>query len=544
MTTTAVPQVAGFELGRLLGAGATSEVWEAVRVADGRRVAVKVCSADPEAADAAAREAAVTSRVAAEHLLAVEACLPTEDGRVALVMPLMRGGSLSRLVAARGHLTPGEVVTVLAPVAATLGRLHAAGVVHGDVSPGNVLLDLDGRPVLADLGLGRVVGEEPAAVWGTEGHLAPEVLLGGEVSPASDVYAVGALGWLCLTGEVPGPPGLRPELAAVSKAGEEATALVAVLASAVQGRPADRPDADALAGEIFGCAPALPLHLVDGEDEVTSVTYRLRAAAGSGPTAPEVPQRRGRHRPGAAGAPPGHGGDAGASRRRVLALRRGLSSIGGAARPTVGRRGISGPVRPVARPGLLVVGAALAGAVVLALLLGVGHLVPGATAGPRPVVAGHAPSPPAPGPSASGPAGGPRASGAARTPSEIDRALVQRLARSRAEAWRAGDPALLGDSLAAGPLLQRDTEGISVLRASGRAVEGLEYTVGPIRVLESGARGARVRTRLGTSAYDVVGPSGRSSRAAAAPTEVTVSLEWTGAGWRIVEVVDRGPTEG
>ena len=134
----------------------------------------------------------MSARAASAHVVAVEACVPLADGRVAVVMPHLLGGALDALVRARGHLSPGEVVTVLAPVASALGRLHDLGVVHGDVSPGNVLLDLDGRPVLGDLGLGHVVGDVSPGVWGTDGYVAPEVLLGGDPTPASDVYALGA----------------------------------------------------------------------------------------------------------------------------------------------------------------------------------------------------------------------------------------------------------------------------------------------------------------------------------------------------------------
>ena len=287
----AEPAVPGVELGRLVGHGGTCQVWEGVREADGRRVAVKVARGEHADVEAAVREASLAAVAAGAHVVPVEACLPLVDGRVALVMPLLRGGDLARLVAARGHLAPGEVVTVLAPVAGALGRLHRAGVTHGDLSPGNVLLDLDGRPSLADLGTGRVVGEEPTAVWGTEGYLAPEVLMGEEPGPAADVYALGALGWLCLTGEPPGPPGLRPSLSRLCRAGEGATALVEVVESAVAPHPADRPTADELAWSLFGAAPAAPLHLVEGDDEVSAVTYRLRAAASRAAVAEPSPGR-------------------------------------------------------------------------------------------------------------------------------------------------------------------------------------------------------------------------------------------------------------
>ena len=65
---------------------------------------------------------------------------------------------------------------------------------------------------LGDLGLGHVVGEVAQPVWGTEGFVAPEVVLGADLGPPADVYALGALGWLCLSGEVPGPPGVGGDI--------------------------------------------------------------------------------------------------------------------------------------------------------------------------------------------------------------------------------------------------------------------------------------------------------------------------------------------
>ncbi len=277
------PPVPGYELGALLARGATSEVWAAVALDGGRRVAVKVVHAELDALEVASREAAVSARAASAHVVPVEACVPLPDGRVAVVMPHLLGGAVDALVRARGHLSPGEVVTVLAPVASALGRLHDLGVVHGDVSPGNVLLDLDGRPLLADLGLGHVVGDVSPGVWGTDGYVAPEVLIGADPAPASDVYALGALGWLCLTGTVPGPPGLRPELSDVCLAGEGSDPVVSALAMAISAEPRDRPGAHELAWLLFAAAEPEPLRLVHGDDEVSAVTYRLRAAAGRPP---------------------------------------------------------------------------------------------------------------------------------------------------------------------------------------------------------------------------------------------------------------------
>ncbi|HQX88043.1 MAG TPA: serine/threonine-protein kinase, partial [Ornithinibacter sp.] len=290
---TQLPEVPGFEVGELLARGGTSEVWAGVSVPEGRRVAIKVVQAGLGEVEAAAREAAVSAAAASAHIVEIHSVIDLADGRVALVMPHLRGGSLDALVRTRGHLTAGEVVTALAPVASALGRLHGLGVVHGDVSPGNVLLDLDGRPVLGDLGLGHVVGDISPGVWGTDGYVAPEVVMGGDPSPASDVYGVGALGWLCLTGSVPGAPGLRPALADVSRAGPSAAGLVEALEAALSPDPADRPDAHELGWLLFQAATATPLDLVRGGDEVSAVTYRLRAAAGEAPVLEATPRWRG-----------------------------------------------------------------------------------------------------------------------------------------------------------------------------------------------------------------------------------------------------------
>ena len=96
------PQVPGYELGRLLARGGTSEVWAAVALDGGRRVAVKVVHADLGALEAASREAAVSARAASAHVVAVEACVELADGRVAVVMPHLRGGCPRRAGARPG----------------------------------------------------------------------------------------------------------------------------------------------------------------------------------------------------------------------------------------------------------------------------------------------------------------------------------------------------------------------------------------------------------------------------------------------------------
>ena len=131
------------------------------------------------------------------------------------------GGSLAQLVASRGKLSIGETVTVLTPIAQVLGYLHANGFTHSDVSPGNVLFTSHGKPLLADVGIARMVGDVAAVPGhGTRGFMdpAPVDAVRAGLQPERDVYSVAALGWYCLTGDVPGPD-VRPAAAAADPSG-------------------------------------------------------------------------------------------------------------------------------------------------------------------------------------------------------------------------------------------------------------------------------------------------------------------------------------
>ena len=130
-------------------------------------------------------------------------------------MDYAAGGSLGQLVAGRGKLGPGETVTVLTPIAQALAYLHGQGFTHGDVSPGNVLFTAHGKPLLADLGVARMVADAAAVSdAGTEGFRdpAPVDAVRAGLQPERDVYSLAALGWYCLTGRAPEPGAQRPPL--------------------------------------------------------------------------------------------------------------------------------------------------------------------------------------------------------------------------------------------------------------------------------------------------------------------------------------------
>ena len=194
--------VPGFEVVELMGFGATGEVWLAREQASGEEVALKRLrpGAPAGARDRIRHEAGLLASLGHPHLVRLRAVVELADDLV-LVLDHAGGGNLERLLGERGFLAPGEVVTLLTPLAQALESLHRQGVVHGDVAPANIVLDLAGRPLLADLGIARVLGTPVTAVQGREAFLDPAVLDGAPPAPSADVYALAAVGALALGGE-------------------------------------------------------------------------------------------------------------------------------------------------------------------------------------------------------------------------------------------------------------------------------------------------------------------------------------------------------
>ncbi len=201
---TPAPVVPGYVLEELLGRGGSGQVWRARPRGGGPPVAVKVLlRGDPERQE---REARLLAELDHPHLVRLHHVVRREvragPAEVALVLDLLEGGSLAALLARRGRLRPGEVVTTVAPVAAALAQAHERGVVHGDLSPGNIVFTAEGRPVLTDLGTARLVGDDARAEV-TPPYVDPVVARGGAPGPASDVFGVAAAAFHALTGIAP-----------------------------------------------------------------------------------------------------------------------------------------------------------------------------------------------------------------------------------------------------------------------------------------------------------------------------------------------------
>ena len=271
------PVVPGFDAVELLGFGSGGEVWLARERASGLPVALKRLrpGADLAARDRLRREAAVLAGVDHPHIVRLRGVHGEADGDgLVLVLDLAAGGSLTRLLALRGRLNPGEVVTLVVPLAQALAAVHSQGLVHGDVAPANVLFAAEGRPVLSDLGVSRLIGEPAGASFGTTGFLDPAVAAGAMPGPASDVHGLAATALAALTGTAPYDEfGCRRTLPEDIHPG-----LLGALEPAMAADPRDRPSAEALAVAVFDAAPAAPVRLED-TPSAASVTPRHTAAA-------------------------------------------------------------------------------------------------------------------------------------------------------------------------------------------------------------------------------------------------------------------------
>lgn len=269
------PQIAGYDVGRLLGSGSSAVVWLATERRTLRQVALKcfVSGAGPQtdprssppAEEAVRREVRILSALDHEHLVKAHAVVRAHHGArdgLALVLEYAPGGSLAELMAARRRLGAGETVTVLTPIAQVLGYLHGQGFTHGDVSPGNVLFTADGKPLLADLGVGRMLADpQDPALPGTDGFRdpAPVDAVRAGLQPEADVYSVAALGWFCLTGTVPEPEPERPPLPLLVPG--IPPALAEALEAGLRLDRRQRPSAAELAAAIFRSVPAAPVDL-------------------------------------------------------------------------------------------------------------------------------------------------------------------------------------------------------------------------------------------------------------------------------------------
>ena len=273
-----------YRLDRALGSGGMAIVYlahdrELDRVVAVKRLADNL-SHDRSFRDRFLREAQLAAPLSHPNVVRVYDFGHDPDGRPFIVMEYVEGGSLAETLARDGALSPARVVAVARDCCAGLAYAHAAGLVHRDLKPQNLLLDLDGRVKIADFGIARTLDGTSltltGSVLGTAGYLAPEQAGGEQVSAAADIYGLGVTLHQLATGAMPGPdaPQALPD------------PLRGVVARCLDPDPARRPTAEALSAMLDEPATRRRRRHPLAPPACRRATWRLSAARATGGSPP------------------------------------------------------------------------------------------------------------------------------------------------------------------------------------------------------------------------------------------------------------------
>ncbi|RKE64653.1 serine/threonine-protein kinase [Microbacterium sp. AG238] len=199
-----------YELDSRIAIGGMGEVWEATDHVIGRTVAIKILKdeymGDPgflERFRAEARHAALVNHEGIASVFDYG----EENGSAFLVMELVPGEALSTILEREGSLSSDKTLDIVAQTASALQAAHAAGLVHRDIKPGNLLITPDGRVKITDFGIARIADQVPLTatgqVMGTVQYLSPEQASGHPASPATDIYSLGIVAYESVAGKRP-----------------------------------------------------------------------------------------------------------------------------------------------------------------------------------------------------------------------------------------------------------------------------------------------------------------------------------------------------
>jgi serine/threonine-protein kinase len=249
-----------YEIDSRIAIGGMGEVWEATDHVIGRTVAIKILKdeymGDPgflERFRAEARHAALVNHEGIASVFDYG----EENGSAFLVMELVPGEALSTILERETSLSTDKTLDIVAQTASALQAAHAAGLVHRDIKPGNLLITPDGRVKITDFGIARIADQVPLTatgqVMGTVQYLSPEQASGHAASPATDIYSLGIVAYECLAGKRPftGESQVAIAMAQINDAPPPLPATVAqpvqnFVMSMIAKKPEDRPASTAI----------------------------------------------------------------------------------------------------------------------------------------------------------------------------------------------------------------------------------------------------------------------------------------------------------
>ena len=321
-----------YELQSRIAIGGMGEVWQSTDLVIGRTVAIKILKdeylGDPgflERFRAEARHAALVNHEGIANVFDYG----EEEGSAFLVMELVPGEALSTILEREHVLSTDKVLDIVAQTAAALHAAHAAGLVHRDIKPGNLLITPDGRVKITDFGIARIADQVPLTatgqVMGTVQYLSPEQASGKSASPTTDIYSLGIVAYESLAGRRPftGESQVAIAMAQINETAPDLPETVSepvrnLVISCLAKNPADRPASAAhLAraatalrrGDIAAAAASVPAILAGatptaatmlmqggGSDQATTV-LPTTAAAAPGTRAEAAATKKGKRSP-------------------------------------------------------------------------------------------------------------------------------------------------------------------------------------------------------------------------------------------------------
>jgi serine/threonine protein kinase len=220
MTVLAAQSIKGYELLDLIGEGSYGAVYRAQQPLVDRQVAIKIIlpqfANEPEFIRRFETEAQLVAQLEHLHIVPLYDYWRDPEGAY-LVMRLMKGGSLEGVLQKLGSMSPEDTAKLVDQIASALDAAHQQGVVHRDLKPANILLDEDGNAYLSDFGIAKELGvatdvTQTSAILGTPAYITPEQVQNQQISPQTDIYALGVLIYELLVGEHPFPNASTAEL--------------------------------------------------------------------------------------------------------------------------------------------------------------------------------------------------------------------------------------------------------------------------------------------------------------------------------------------